>query len=404
MSGFRGRLPAAYSARSRTLSSIRAMRVALIGTGRMGTPIACRLRDAGHSVRVFDAEVAARDRLRDAGFEVSESINDAQSDRQAVLLCLPDAGAVRAVARELESAPLVIDLTSSLPSLTRSLALRIIDAPMSGGVAGAETGTLTLMVGGPAELVAEATPLLQSFAARIFHTGDLGSGHCVKALNNALSAVALTVTSEAVAAGRWAAHSPAGTIRRLNAGLGRTQNSEVKFPRDILSGRYASGFTARLMLKDLSTALAVAEAHGCAIPLVATVRELWQALVAALGPDADFTRIYEHNERMGAEARPVARCDLDHFDRAVAAACVVAADEMVAVAEADGVVQERFLEVVNESSGRSEATRHFEARLGFTREHAVRSLEAIRKVAAAGQPVPALGLTAELLKGGARWL
>ncbi len=376
------------------------MEVALVGLGRMGAPIAARLRSAGHDLLVYDSQPEVRDRMAEAGFAVAGGVAEAAAGR-AALLCLPDAGAVRAVAPDLGRARLVVDLSSSLPSLTRSLGLRMIDAPMSGGVAGAESGTLTIMAGGPEELVEEARPVLDAIAQRIFHAGALGAGHCVKALNNALSAVALSATSEAVAAARFAAHSPEGTIRRLNAGLGRTQNSEVKFPRDILSGRYASGFAAGLMLKDVSTALAVAAEHAVPAPLVGTVRELWQALVNALGGGADFTRVYSYNESLAPPARPAGRCDLDHFDRAVASACLRAAREMVAVAEADGVDRARFLEVVNESSGRSEATRHFDSGLGFGREQALRSLSAVRQVAAAGQPVPVLALAGELLRQGA---
>ena len=370
------------------------MRVALVGLGRMGGPIGERLVAAGHEVTGWDAAPAARARHE---FAV-DTLADAAARVEVVLLCLPDANAVRAVARELPEVPLVVDLTSSLPAVTRSLGRRMIDAPMSGGVAGAEAGTLTVMAGGDAALLEAARPVLEAFAGRVFHAGGLGAGHAVKALNNALSAVALSSTSEAVATARFAAHSPEGTVKRLNVGLGRTQNSEVKFPRDILPGTYASGFTAGLMVKDVSTALAIAREHGCATPLISSVREAW----LELAPEADFTRIYEAVALP--EAAPVARCDLDHFDRAVAAACMIGAIEMVAVAEAEGVEPDRFLEIVGEGSGRSEATRHFAAGLGVARAQAVRSLDAVREVAAAGrQPVPVLALAAELLRGGGAW-
>lgn len=369
------------------------MRVAVVGLGRMGAPIAERLAAAGHAVAGWDASEAARQRVAGARGALTEALAGAD----IVLLCLPDAAAVRTVAGALGGAPLVVDLSSSLPALTRSLGLRMIDAPMSGGVAGARAGTLTIMAGGDEALLAEARPALEAFSNRIFHAGPLGAGHAVKALNNALSAVALVATSEAVAAARVAAHSPEGTVRRLNAGLGRTQNSEVKFPRDILPGRYASGFSAGLMTKDVSTALAIARARGVAAPLVAVVRETWLRMDGA----ADFTRIFE--TVAAPPPIPAARLDLDHFDRAVAAACMIAAVEMVAVAEAEGLERGRFLEIVAEGSGRSEAVIHFEDGLGVSRERALRSLDAVREVAAATQPVPALALTAELLRSGSPW-
>lgn len=370
------------------------MRVSLVGLGRMGAPIAGRLAAAGHQLGLWDASASARARVPDAAPSLEAAVRGAD----LVLLCLPDAAAVRAVVRELPEVPLIVDLSSSLPSVTRALGRRLLDAPMSGGVAGAEGGTLTLMVGGPDDLLEAARPVLAAFSGRVFHAGGLGAGHAVKALNNALSAVALSATSEAVAAGRIAAHTPEGTVKRLNAGLGRTQNSEVKFPRDILSGRFASGFTAGLMLKDVGTALALAREHGCPTPVVSAVREQWMPMA----PGDDFTRIYRSVARP--HAAPAARCDLDHFDRSVAAVCMLGAIEMVAVAEAEGIDRGRFLEIVGESSGRSEAVLNFEDGLGFGRETAVRSLDAVRDVALAGrQSVPVLAVAAELLRGGAAW-
>ncbi len=380
------------------------MNLALIGVGRMGTPIAERLRSAGHRLRLHD--VAAAEGLAAAGFEVAPSPQAAARDADLVLLCLPDAAAVQDVAGRLPREAFVVDLTSSLPSVTRSLPFRrLLDAPLSGGVAGARAGTLTVMAGGEERLLEEARPVLEAFSGRIFHAGPPGAGHCVKALNNALSAVALSATSEAVAVGRYAGHGPEGVVKRLNVGLGRTQNSEVKFPRDVLTGRYASGFTAGLMLKDVSTALEVARGRGVGTPLVSLVRELWSLVVSQIGADGDFTRVYEVVSawrRTGSHPLKAKLCDLDHFDRAVAAACMIGAQEMTAVAEAEGVARQTFLEIVNEGSGRSEATRHFDRGLGFARERAVRSLDAVRELASgAGHAVPVLAAAAEQLRSGA---
>ncbi|HEX6349969.1 MAG TPA: NAD(P)-dependent oxidoreductase [Candidatus Dormibacteraeota bacterium] len=310
-----------------------------------------------------------------------------------MLLSLPDAGAVSAVVRDLPASAFVVDLTSSLPRVTRGLERRLVDAPVSGGVAGAEAGTLTAMVGGEAADLELVRPVLAAFASQIFHAGPLGGGHAAKAFNNALSAVALSATAEAVAVGRYAGHTPEGVVKRLNHGLGRSQNSEVKFPRDILSGRYASGFTAGLMLKDVGIAMAMASERGVPVPLLALVQECW-ALVPS---EADFTRVYEVVSGWGAGPFAKVRCDLDHFDLAVAATCLLAAREAVAVAEAEGLERGPFLEIVNAGSGRSEATLNFETGLGFKPRQAVRALDAVRAVAAAGpHAVPVLALAGEL--------
>lgn len=373
------------------------MRLALIGTGRMGTPIAARLRAAGHRLIVYDTSPAARERLSAAGHEVAADAAAAARGAEVVLLCLPEAAAVTSVVRHLPEVPLLVDLTSSLPSVTRGLGRPVVDAPVSGGVSGATAGTLTAMVGGEPDLVAAARPVLAAFAGQVFHAGGVGAGHAAKALNNALSALALSATSEAVAVGRYAGHRPEGMVRRLNTGLGRTQNSEVKFPRDILPGKYASGFTAGLMAKDVGIAAEIAAERAVSTPMVALVHQLWRLTARRLGPEADFTRVYEVVADWGGGAFGSVRCDLDHFDRAVAAACLLGAREMVAVAEAEGIQRARFLQIVNAGSGRSEATRHFEHGLGFGPRQAVRSLGAVRKVAAAGDhAVPALALAAEL--------
>jgi len=368
------------------------MRLALIGTGRMGTPIAARLRDAGHQLVVYDLEPEARQRMAAAGYEVAADAAAAAAGAAAVLLSLPDAAAVKAVVRELPQVELLIDLTSSLPSVTRAMGRRMVDAPVSGGVAGAEAGTLTAMVGGEVSELEAARPILEAFASHIFHAGPSGSGHAAKALNNALSAVALSATSEAVAIGRYAGHRPEGVVKRLNAGIGRTQNSEVKFPRDILTGAYSSGFGAGLMLKDVGIATALAAERQIPIPLVALVGQLWTLVPG----EEDFTRVYEVVAGWGGSTGSV-RCDLDHFDLAVAATCWLAARETVGVAEAEGLQRDRFLEIVNAGSGRSEATLHFESGLGFGPRQAVRALDAVRAVAAAGRhAVPVLALAAEL--------
>src|SRR2546423_10061154 len=150
------------------------MRPALIGTGRRGTPTAARLRDAGHQLVIYDLEPEARQRMAAAGYEGAADAAAAAAGAAAVLLSLPDAAAVKAVVRELPKVELLIDLTSSLPSVTRALGRRIVDAPVSGGVAGAEAGTLTAMVGGGGSGPGAARPVLGSFAPPLFHAGPSG--------------------------------------------------------------------------------------------------------------------------------------------------------------------------------------------------------------------------------------
>jgi 3-hydroxyisobutyrate dehydrogenase len=272
-----------------------------------------------------------------------------------VLLCLPDAKAVEAaVADLLCSKPLpalVVDLTSSVPEVTRRLGtllaergVGLVDAPMSGGVAGAREGSLTVMVGGAPELLERARPVLRTFAARIFRAGGLGSGHAVKAINNTLSAVSLVATSRALKAAR---EPEAEALAYFNAHRGRSQNSEVKFPRDILPRTFGAGFTIGLMHKDVGIALGM----GGELPITRATHELLGRATRELGADADFTRIFDVVE-------PNPAASLEALDMAIYETNLAAGEELIELAKAVGLEHARALEIVNASTGRSEATLH----------------------------------------------
>ena len=323
--------------------------IALAGVGRMGAPIAQRIAAAGFAVRPYD--VAPEPRAR---FGVKfDSLAEAAGGCEFVLLCLPDAVAVEAAVADLTAAQpppqLVVDLTSSVPEVTRrlgaSLAERevgLIDAPMSGGVAGAREGSLTVMVGGPPDLLERARPVLSTFAARIFWAGGLGSGHAVKAINNTLSAVSLVAAAQALKAAR---EPEAEALAYFNTHRGRSQNSEVKFPRDILPRTFAAGFTIGLMRKDVGIALGM----GRSLPVTREIHDLLGRAQDRLGADADFTRIFEI-----VEAAPAA--SLEELDAGIYAACDASARELVELAGEAGLGRDRALEIINASTGRSQAT------------------------------------------------
>ncbi len=312
------------------------MRIALAGVGRMGGAIAGRLRAAGHRLTLYDP-------------------------------CLPDAHAVEASLPGLVEAapPVVVDLTSSLPATTRRVAaalaplgVDLLDCPLSGGVAGARAGTLTAMVGGDRELLERVRPVLAAFASNIRWAGRLGSGHATKALNNVLSAVSLAGTAEMLVTAVACGAAEAAAVEAFNAGSARSQNSEVKYPRDVLPRTYASGFTAGLMEKDVATALAIAAGRSVQVPFLAAAGEVWREVAAALGADADFTRVHAVVEaRAAGGARPPETAALDVLCRALAGLNLLAAAEAMRVAAAEGLDRDRVLAIVNSSTGRSEATR-----------------------------------------------
>ena len=274
--------------------------VGFVGLGRMGEPMVRRLAANGVAVRGHDAAPGVAQRLSDVLTPVG-SAAEAAEGVQVVILMLPDSDVVEKVVEDvvgdLRAGTVLVDMSSSEPLRTRALATRLaergvtlVDAPVSGGVSGARAGTLTIMVGGPADEVRRLTPLL-GHMGRVRHVGGVGAGHALKALNNLMSAAHLLASSEAILAGERFGLDPAVIVEAVNGSSGRSGSTENKWPNYILPGTYDSGFTAGLMVKDLRIALGLAEATRAPTGLAARTVELWAAAVDALGPDSDHTEI-----------------------------------------------------------------------------------------------------------------
>jgi 3-hydroxyisobutyrate dehydrogenase len=296
-----------------------------IGLGNMGFPMTGRLVAAGYQVRGYDTSQAALDAF--AGHSgpgratpVSE-LNAAGEGADAVILMLPDSDIVeRVVLGRLVSEPApadagggrpaggllaslaagttIIDMSSSDPARTRLLAtavaaagVTLLDAPVSGGVSGAQAGTLTVMVGGPAATVERFRPMLEAIGKRVVHAGDAGAGHAVKALNNLMSAAHLLASSEALIAGRRFGLDPAVMLEIVNGSSGRSGSTENKWPNFVLTEKYDAGFAARLMVKDIRLALAIEHATGVPAAASEAVVAVWEEALAELPPDADHTAI-----------------------------------------------------------------------------------------------------------------
>jgi 3-hydroxyisobutyrate dehydrogenase len=174
----------------------------------------------------------------------------------------------------------------------------MLDAPVSGGVLRAREGTLAMMVGGERQIFEQQLELLQSFGKQIFYIGGHGTGHLTKALNNLLSATTLTSAAEVVLLGIRAGLDPAVLIEVVNASTGRSNSTEVKFPRFILTRTFDDGFALALMSKDLNTALGVAEELDFPLAIGSVVNQLWQAaLNQGLGKEG-HTTIYKFLENL----------------------------------------------------------------------------------------------------------
>ncbi|MFC5952779.1 NAD(P)-dependent oxidoreductase [Pseudonocardia lutea] len=276
-------------------------RVGFVGLGRMGAPMVRRLAAGGVTVRGHDAASGVAEGLADVLAPVPRAAAAAEGS-PVVILMLPDSGVVEKVVDgglldALAPGALLVDMSTSEPLRTRALAERVagcgatlVDAPVSGGVAGAEAGTLTIMVGGPGDAVERLRPLL-ALMGRVRHVGGTGAGHAVKALNNLLSASHLLATSEAILAGERFGLNPTTMLDAINGSSGRSGSTETKWPTHIVPGTYASGFTAGLMVKDLRIALGLAEAVDAPRGHAARTLALWSRAIDTLGPGADHTEI-----------------------------------------------------------------------------------------------------------------
>ena len=280
-----------------------ALRVGFVGLGNMGLPMARRVVEAGFEVMAFDLAPAARDRASAAAIPVGDSLEEVARCARVLALMLPGSSAVEEVVRAegvlASTAPdgLVIDLSSSEPMRTRELAdevrraqRRMLDAPVSGGVRGAEAGKLTVMVGGSPVDRDEAQPFLEVFG-RVVHAGEVGAGHAVKALNNLMSAAHLWATSEAVLAGRRFGVEPEVLLEIVNGSSGRSGSTETKWPSFILPGTFDSGVALALMVKDMKIAVQLAESAGAFAERGEKPVALWERGAAELPPGADHTEV-----------------------------------------------------------------------------------------------------------------
>lgn len=278
-----------------------------VGLGNMGWPMSRNLLAAGFSLTVFDADVERQERFA-ADHAVAAAGSPADfSGSEIVVTMLPDDLAVRdavlewkgGISSTLAPGAVVVDMSSSNPNgtleLGRALAARgvaLVDAPVSGGITGAESATLTIMVGGDDEdAIARAEPVLGALG-RLFRTGPLGSGHAMKALNNYAAASAYTAAAEALAIGRRYGLRPSTMIDVLNASTGRSFSSEVVLKDHVINGRYATGFALGLLAKDVGIAAALAEARDVEAPLCHLVSERWAEALEQLGFAADHSQAH----------------------------------------------------------------------------------------------------------------
>ena len=284
--------------------------VAVIGLGNMGAPMGACLIKAGYVVTGFDLIEQAREKFAATGGRAASDIATAAAAAEVVIMLLPNGKIVReavsALRPHLRPGTILIDMSSSDPIGTRSLGeeliaagIAFIDAPVSGGIRRAVTGTLAIMVGGDGATIDRVEPFLRAMGSSIFRTGALGSGHAMKALNNYVSSAGLIATVEALLIGRKFGLDPALMADILNVSSGRNNTTEGKLKQFIISETFADGFPLRLMAKDVRTADDMAHALGIATPLADLCAQLWAAAAQALDERANHTEVLRYMEGLG---------------------------------------------------------------------------------------------------------
>ena len=245
--------------------------VGVIGLGMMGVPMANNLLKSNFSVKGFDLNPSAKEKITPSPkFEWLNSTQDIAKSCNVIILMLPDSNIVdkllwgdddNGIVQSFQDNTLVIDMSSSKPTNSKlnaeklsSLGFGFIDAPVSGGVKRAIDGSLAIMIGGDEKYVAQAMPIFNALGKTIVHVGNAGSGHAVKALNNYVSAAGLLAVSEALVAAEKFGVNPHLVNKVFNASSGKNNTTEVKVENFMLSETFNSGFAIALMRKDIQTA------------------------------------------------------------------------------------------------------------------------------------------------------
>ena len=275
------------------------MDIGFIGLGHMGFPIARRLVQAGYTVIAFDTRAEVVDALVALGARAASSARDVADAAATVLASLPSPQASLDVAASVSEGSRIrrfVDFSTvgrttaiEVHDLLARRGIVAIDSPVSGGVSGAEKGTLAVMVSAPRADFDVLTPVYETIG-RPFYLGDKpGSAQTMKLVNNLLAATGLIATCEAVAMGVKAGLDASVMIEVLNAGSGGTNASRDKFPRSILPRTFDYGFATGLMVKDVRLYLAEAKALGVSMEVAEAVARLWEVVIDELGPESDFT-------------------------------------------------------------------------------------------------------------------
>jgi 3-hydroxyisobutyrate dehydrogenase len=294
------------------------MRVAFIGLGNMGRPMAENILKAGHDLTVWNRTRAHMQPLLGGGARAAGSAREAAREADIVGLCVSTPDVVRSVVlgedgvlRAARRGTLIVDFSTIDPATSRAMAaecqqsgVAYLDAPVSGGVSGAAAGTLTIVVGGDATAVERAQPLLQAVGKKVVHVGSSGAGSTIKLINQLLVGVNLAAVCEAFVLGQRAGVDPQTLYEVLAASAGDSAALRRAIPDFVLKRQFEPGFAVQLLCKDLDLALGVGRETHTALPIAAIARQLYEEARALGLAEKDIAAaIVPLERRYGVEVR-----------------------------------------------------------------------------------------------------
>ena len=293
------------------------MKIGMVGIGQMGGRMARRVLDGGYSLFLHDLNKETAKPLIEKGAKWKETPRGIAEACEVTITCLPNPQDVEEVVSGMtglmsgwKQGSIYIDMSTNSPSTVRRIAatakdrgVEMLDAPVSGGVGGAEAGTLTIMVGGEASTLEKIHPLLQTMGKNIFHVGPLGCGSITKIINNMMVTTCNAITAECFVLGVKAGMDPKLLREVIRTSSGGNFWLERNMPR-IFEGNFAPGFRLALALKDIGLAMGLAREYGVIMPVsVAVEQRFREAEAAGLGDQGSQVIIRRLEELAGVQVR-----------------------------------------------------------------------------------------------------
>lgn len=288
------------------------MRVGFIGIGAMGMPMALNILKAGYPLLVYDVNRQAAEELTAKGATACTTPRELGERADVIITMLPNGKIVEGVLLGAQGifagakpGITIIDMSSVAPGFTKRIAglalekqLNYLDAPVSGGVKGAREGTLTIMVGGKAEVVETCRPLFQALGKNIYHVGDVGAGDAVKIVNNLLLAVNMAAVAEAFTLGGKLGLDPEKLLEIISVSSGNSYALQAKMANFIFKRKFTAGFAVDLQYKDLELATQTAKENGVPLLLANVAQQIYeQARAMGLGGE-DISAVIKPLEKL----------------------------------------------------------------------------------------------------------